>query len=77
MGHPTPLAWSYIVLFGGVAIVLLAIAVAFRSNRNSGPENSRLASLEEKLMQGTISREEYERERARIIAEQYEKHRAA
>lgn len=77
MSHPTPLAWSYIVLFGGIAIVLIAFAIAVRSRRNASTRDPRLAALEDELSHGEISREDYEKRRAEIIIEQSEKHRAA
>ena len=39
MSHPSPLAWSYIVLFGGFAIVLIAFGVAIRGKKHLREEN--------------------------------------
>ena len=77
MNHPSPLAWSYIVLFGGFAIVLIAFGVAIRGKKRLREENPKLTALDDRLGRGEITREEYQRHRAEILIEEHEKHRAA
>jgi uncharacterized membrane protein len=77
INHPTPLAWSYIVLFGGLAIVFVAFGIAIRARRNQREENPRLEALDDQLSRGEISQETYDRLRAEILIEEYDRHRAA
>ena len=77
INHPTPLAWSYIVFFGGFAIILVAFAYAIRSRRNQHEENPRLKTLTDQLARGEISQESYDRRRAEILIEEYDRHHAA
>ena len=77
LNHPSPLAWSYWVLLGGFAIVLIAFGVALRGKRNLRDADPRLTALENQLERGEITQESYERRRAEILIENYEKHRAA
>ena len=77
MNHPSPLAWSYLVLFAGIAIVFISIAYALRDRRNPPHENPRIAALDDQLARGEIDQEIYSRRKAEILIEEYQKHRAA
>jgi uncharacterized membrane protein len=77
INHPSPLAWSYLVLFSGVAIILLAFGMAIRGKRDDRKANPKLSALEDRFSRGEITQEEYQRRRAEILIEEYEKHRVA
>jgi hypothetical protein len=77
MNHTSPIAWSYLVLFGGFALVLIALGFALRDKRNARRSNPRIAALDDQLLRGEIDQEAYSRRKAEIVIEEYEKHRAA
>lgn len=77
MNHPSPLAWSYLVLFAGIAIVFISIAYALRDRRSPPHESPRITALDEQLARGEIDQETYSRRKAEILIEEYQKHRAA
>jgi len=77
MAHPSALFWSYVILAGGILIVLFGLAAAFRAARESSRSSGdlllrkRMEVLKGKMQAGENTREEYNRRRTEILVERY------